>query len=205
MTRECRPASAGEQRKSVRQAIHDLLHAEDSGSDRREFNRQRQTVEPAAQRDDHRLVRAVELEGARCRSRPLTKQHHGFVLSQLSEWLRSVSWRDLQRRNGDDVLAWHLERLSSCSDQRQPGRGAKDFGHQWSNVSEEVLTVVEDEQQLPVLQVGEQDLQRLDCGLVAEVQGCEHGVGHQSPIANLGQLDQPGAVREATSQVGRNA
>src|SRR5213082_2684308 len=58
---------------------------------------------------------------------------------------------------------------------------------------------------MPVLQVGEQDLQRLDCGLVAEVQGCEHGVGHQGPIANLGQLDQPGAVREATSQVGRNA
>jgi hypothetical protein len=102
------------------------------------------------------------------------------------------------------VLAWHLERLSRCSDQRQPGRGAKDFGHQGSDVSEEVLTVVEDEQQLPVLQVGEQDLQRLDCGLVSEVEGCEHGVGHQSPIANLGELDQPGAVRESTSKVGGN-
>src|SRR5437868_11894459 len=132
MTRECRPASAGEQRKSVRQAIHDLLHAEDSGSDRREFNRQRQTVEPAAQRDDHRLVRAVELEGARCRSRPLTKQHHGFVLSQLSEWLRSVSWRDLQRRNGVDWLAWNLGRPWSGGVKRQPGGGARASGTRWS-------------------------------------------------------------------------
>src|SRR5438477_12468496 len=151
MTRECRAASAGEQRQSVSQAIEDLLHAEDSGSDRRQLNRQRQAVEPAAQRDDRRLVRAVEFERARCRCRALTKQHDGFVLSQLSEWLRSVSCWDLQWRNGDHVLACHLERLSSRRNHRQPGRGAKDFGHQWSDVTKEVLTVVKEEQQLPVL------------------------------------------------------
>src|SRR5437868_15325864 len=96
MTRECRATAAGEQRKSVSQAIEDLFHAEGSGSDGREFKRQRQSVEPAAQRHDHRLVRAVELERARCRSRPLTKQHDGFVLLQLSEWLR----RSEERRVG---------------------------------------------------------------------------------------------------------
>src|SRR3989442_5723736 len=201
MTRERRAASAGEQRKSVSQAIEDLLHTEDSGSDGRQLKRQRQSVEPATQRDDHCLVRVREFPRARCRCRPLTEQHDGFVLSQLSDWLRSVSWRYLQRSNTDDVLAWHLERLSSCCDHRQPGRSAKDVGHQWSDVSEEVLTVVEDEQQLPVLQVGEQDLQRLDCGLVSEVEGCEHSGDHQGPIANLGELDPPSAVRESASHV----
>src|SRR5438128_1458788 len=106
MTRECRAAAAGEQRKSVSQAIEDLLHTEDSGSDGRELKRQWQSVEA--------------------------------------------------------------------------------------------------EQQLLVLQVGEQDLQRLQSGLVSQVQGCEHGVGHQGSIANLGELDQPGAVRESTSELGPN-
>jgi hypothetical protein len=204
MTRECGAASAGEQRKSVGQAIEDLPHAEDSGSDRGELNGQRQTIEPAAQRDDRCLVRASELERARCRSRALTEQHDGFVLSQMIERFCSVSRRHLQRRNGDDVLAWHLERLAARRDHRQPGRSPKDLGHQRSHRSEKVFTVVEQEQQLPVLQVGEQDLQRLDAGLVSEVQGCKHGVGYEGAIANLGELDQPRAVRESPSEIGRN-
>src|SRR2546428_1995421 len=108
MTRECRATAAGEQRKSVSQAIEDLLLTEDSGSDGRELKRQRQSVEPAAQRDDHCLARARELPRARCRCRPLTKQRNGFVLSQAIEWFRSFFRRHLYRRNGNNLLAWHL-------------------------------------------------------------------------------------------------
>jgi hypothetical protein len=51
--------------------------------------------------------------------------------------------------------------------------------------------------------MGDQDLQRLPPGLVTEVEGGEHGVGHQGLIANLGQLDQPGAISEAARKIGR--
>src|ERR1700730_413007 len=122
----------------------------------------------------------------------------------MSERLCSVSGWHLQRRNGDDVLAWHLERLSARRDHGQPGRGTKDLGHERSHCSEKMFTVVEQEQQLPVLQVGEQDLQRLCCGLISEVEGLEHRIGHEVTIANLGELDQPGAVRESPSEIGPN-
>ena len=52
-----------------------------------------------------------------------------------------------------------------------------------------------------VPEVGHQDLQRRRRGLVAQVQGCDHRVGHQGCVAKLGELDQPGAVREPTRKI----
>src|SRR4029077_5352119 len=131
--------------------------------------------------------------------RTITEQHDGLVLSQMSERFSSVSSRHLQRRNGDDVLTGHLKRCAARGDRYQPGRGAKDLGHERSHRGEEVFTVVEHEQQLLVLQIGEQDLQRLLSGLISEVQGGKHGVGYEGTIANLRKLNEPRAVRESPS------
>src|SRR2546430_1562680 len=49
-----------------------------------------------------------------------------------------------------------------------------------------------------------QDLQRRSGRLVPEVEGAENNVGHESAIANLGQLDQPGAVGKSSGKVGRS-
>jgi hypothetical protein len=65
-----------------------------------------------------------------------------------------------------------------------------------------VFAVVQHEQELLVPQVGDQDLRRLHGGLVSEVQGGDHGVGHEGFVANLRQLDQPGAIGETTAEVG---
>jgi len=78
------------------------------------------------------------------------------------------------------------------------------MGHQLSGCTEQVLTVVHHQQQLLVLQVREQQGQRLRRRLVPQVQGRQNGVAHQRGILNLSELDQPGAVREAASEVGRH-
>src|ERR1700693_478822 len=93
MPRQCGATSSGEESKTIGQAFEDLLSCEDSGSDCGELDRQRQAVEPPAEMNDRGLIRVGQLEGAGCRCRPLRKQHHGFVLSQLTERYRSVPWR----------------------------------------------------------------------------------------------------------------
>ena len=68
-----------------------------------------------------------------------------------------------------------------------------------------MLTVVEDEQHLLVLELGDQDLHRSQGRLIPEVEGREDCVGHQSPVADLGQLDQPGAIGEPACKIGRGS
>jgi hypothetical protein len=101
------------------------------------------------------------------------------------------------------VLAGHLEWLPARDDHPHAGRGAKNLGHQLGGRLEHVLTVVDNQQQLAVAQIGQQDLQRLRRGLIPKVQGRAHRVGYQGGIADLGELDPPGAVREASSEVRR--
>jgi len=67
-----------------------------------------------------------------------------------------------------------------------------------------VLAVIQEEQHLPLSEVGGQDLQGRSGRLVPEVEGAEDNVGHESAIANLGQLDQPGAVGKSSAKVGRS-
>jgi hypothetical protein len=67
---------------------------------------------------------------------------------------------------------------------------------------EQVLAVVEDQQKLPVAQVRDEDVQRLGSGLVPEVQCCQDCIAHNSRIADISKLDQPGAVCKATREIG---
>src|ERR1700694_5844800 len=93
MPRQCGATSSGEGSKSIGERFEELLSCEASVADGGELMRRRQAVEPPAEMNDRGLIRVGQLEGAGCRCRPLRKQHHGFVLSQLTERYRSVPWR----------------------------------------------------------------------------------------------------------------
>ena len=67
-----------------------------------------------------------------------------------------------------------------------------------------MLAVVHHEQQLLVLQVREQEGPWLGRGLVAQVKGRQRGVGDHRRIADVGQLDHPGAIPEAPLEGGRD-
>ena len=52
--------------------------------------------------------------------------------------------------------------------------------------------------------MGQQDLQRIRRGLVPKVESCDHGVGHQGGVPDLGKFDPPCSAREAAAEVRRN-
>jgi hypothetical protein len=98
MTREGGAAPSRQQTEPVGQAVEELLRGQDPRSDRRKLDRQRQTVEPAAEIHDGRLVRGGQLEAARCRQRPLREQQDRLVLSQPGQWPGSDGRGQLERR-----------------------------------------------------------------------------------------------------------
>ena len=68
-----------------------------------------------------------------------------------------------------------------------------------------MLAVVEDEQHLAVPKVGRQDLQRLGRGLVSQVQRSDCCTRHERRVADLGEVDPPGSVREAAPEFCRRS
>ncbi len=108
MTRERGAASSVQQSEPVAQPVEDLLRAEGPRPDRGELDRQRQTVEPAADRDNRFPVRRAEFERAGCRRRPLDEKHHGLVLPELAERFFAAAQRQFERRDGHDMLTRHL-------------------------------------------------------------------------------------------------
>ena len=187
--------------RSARRLV-DLLYGQDPRPDRRELDREGQTVEPPAQVHDRHPVGRGQLEPPRCRRGPLGEELDRFVEAEQVEGLVALRARQLQRRDRDDVLAGDGQRLPARGDNPHARRGLEDVGHEQRGRVEQVLAVVHEEQQLPVPQVGAQEVARLGGSLVAQVQGREDRVVDQGGVPDVGQLDQPGAVREGSSEIG---
>ena len=187
--------------RSVRRS-KDLVHGEDPRPDRRELDRERQTVEPAAQIHDRPLVGGGQLEPAGCCRSPLREELDRLVLAELIEGLVGLSSRQLERWDRQNVLTRNRQRLAAGGDHPHARRGLEDVGHEHRGRSEQVLAVVHHEQQLLVLQVREQEGPWLGRGLVAQVQGRQRGVADERGIPNLSELDQPCAVPKVACQTG---
>ena len=127
------------------------------------------------------------------------EQHDRLVLSELAEGLARV--RQLERGNRDDVLARNRQRLAAGGDHTDTRRRQDYLSDQLGGGSEHMLAVVDQQQQLLVAQVGEEQGQRLGRRLVPQVKCGQDGVAHQRGILELGQLDQPCPVAEATGEV----
>ena len=187
--------------RSVRRS-KDLVHGEDPRPDRRELDRERQTVEPAANVHDRHPVGGGQLEPARGRRRPLGEELDRLVEAKLVEGLVALRAGQLQRRDRDDVLARDRQRLPARGDHPHARRRPEDLGHEQCGCLEQVLAVVHQEEQLPVPQVGEQEGLRLGRCLIAQIQGREHRVADQVRIPDVGELDEPRAVREGSREIG---
>ena len=112
------------------------------------------------------------------------------------------SARQLQRRDWQEVLAGHRERLAAGGDHPHARRHPDDVGHQRGGRIEQVLAVVDQEEQLLVLQVGEQDGSRAGRRLIAQIQRGEDGVLDETRVPDVGQLHEPRATRERARKLG---
>ena len=143
-----------------------------------------------------------QLEPARSRRRPLGEELDRLVEAKLVEGLVALCAGQLQRRDRDDVLARDRQRLAAGGDHPHARRSPQDVGHEQRGRLDQVLAVVHEEQQPPVPQVGQEERPRIGRRLVAQVQGGEDRVADRSRVADVGELDEPRAVREGAREIG---
>ncbi len=107
----------------------------------------------------------------------------------------------LQRGHRHHVLARNLEWRAACREHPHVRRCSDDPGNKLGGRFENVLTVVDDKEEMLVLEIRGEDLNGFRRSLISQVQRGDHGVGYQRWIVQVGKLDQPGTVREPTPEV----
>jgi hypothetical protein len=79
MTRQCGAPPARQNPKTIVKMSREFPHAEDIDARRRQLERQRHAVEPAANLQNRRHVGVVEGEAVNCRHGPLVEQLNGRI------------------------------------------------------------------------------------------------------------------------------
>ena len=134
--------------------MQDLLHCHHPHPHRRQFERERQTVEATADRRDHILIVLGDSEAQDRRRRAFGEQVHRLVVTESLSWRRPlVRFRHRQRRNPKRGFSPNAERFPAGRENPKfragAEKGSREFGHRF----DEVLAVVQYKQQFPCREV----------------------------------------------------
>jgi hypothetical protein len=140
--RSARPA--GEQREPVVEPGKQLVHAERAHPPRGELERERQAVEPSADRRDRGRGALVEGEPGRGRRGPRREQPHR---TRRAHRIGIARGGHLQRQDLPQHLACHPERLPARGEDPQAGRGRQELPGERGNRVDHLFAVVEHQEQ----------------------------------------------------------
>ena len=105
------PAAAGEEPEAVGEALRDVGQRQGAQARRREFDRERETVQAAHDVDHRRDVRVVDTEVGTRRGGAIGEQAHGWIGESIR--CRCVCSGLAERRYGEDDLADDAQRLAA--------------------------------------------------------------------------------------------
>ena len=192
--RGARPAD--QHREDVAQPLGELRGGKHPHPGRRQLDRQRQPVEPLADRQDLGGVLVGDAKGRPHQLRPLLEQHDRVGVGEQRRGRRRPGLRQRQRRYVPVQLAVYAEGLAARGQDDQGGTGGEQVLGQAGRGLGKVLAVVEDDEHRVV---GHVLGHRLD-GLLAR------GIGHAEPggdrprddarVFDRGQLHPAGAGGE---------
>ena len=194
-------APAREQPEAVVDPGGDRGHRQDAQPRRRQFDRQRQAVQPADDLDHGSDGRAVDDEARAGRGRPLGEELDGRRGHCLRR--RRVDRRQAERRHGTEGLTGDVERLPARGEDPDPRASRQQIVDQLRRRRDHVLAVVDDEEHVRLGEGGEQASGRV--GVVAVggalqqlgdpvAEGGEDGLFDAVRLGDRCQLDEPHAV-----------
>ena len=189
-------APGGEQPEAVPQAGGDLLHGEDAGPRRRQLQGQGQPVQAGADLGHGGGVRRREGEPGAHGGDAVKEEAHGGDLGQA---LGRQIGPGVGRGEGGHAphrLALHSEGLPAGGQDAHAGRGAQDGVHHPGHGPHQVLAVVQQQQQAPVAQGGDDRLQARPAGHLGDARAVASGGGDELGVGHRGQLHEGRPVRE---------
>ena len=185
--------AAGEQPEPPVQSSRQLGGVHRGDARRRQFDRQRDTVEPSTHLRDRVGVAGVDLETGLRALRPLDEQADGLTRTHSGEIGRVVGY--LQRRHRDELLAANAQSLTAGRQHPNPRTRPLDRSDQCRDRAQQVLTVVQHDQQLLVAQVRDEGLFQRHPRTGADLEHRRDRVHRPSRVAHRRQLAQPRTVR----------
>ena len=192
--------AAHQQAKTLVEQAHDLVDRKHRNSRGRELQRQRDAVEPDADRGDRAGTLLLQVEVRPVLARPIDEQLHCVRARNR----RRIGLRVGQRQHAQriDALGADAQWLPAGGDDAHVGRFAQQGVHQVGAGAQHVLAVVEDQQQLLPAQVVAQGLlQRLARGFL-DAEHLRQRAAHQRRIEQRGEVDEPDAVPKGIEHFG---
>jgi hypothetical protein len=157
-------ARARQQREAAVQVLGDLGRRERADPRRRELERERQPVEPAADVGDRRPVLVVDLEVPADEPSPVEEELHRLRRGRLRGRARV---RDLERAQREHRFAVDPERLAAGGQHARVRAGLEHPFRQLRHAAHHVLAVVEHHQEVALVDGVDHRLRRSDRGAVA--------------------------------------
>lgn len=182
----------------------DLLDRQHFESRRPQLDRQRNPVQPAANLGDGLGVRFGHGKPGLNQTGPVDKQTHRLALRHGIGRERLSRVRQRQRGDAPDGFSIHAERFPAGHQDVQPRRRAQQRLDQRRTGGDQVLTVIEQQQELPGTEVVRQRFdQRSDLPL-SNVQHRCHRLHDERRLRQGRQIHGPDAVTELIAQTRRD-
>ena len=140
-------APRSQQPEAVVEPLRNRCRAEHADPSCGELECQRQSVEPEADARHVLRVLGVELEAGRRGGRPVDEERDGLVLEELVQRERPFGARDVERRDAEDDLSRHAQRLAARRHDRQLRRKPEQPVRESSRRGQDVLAVVQHQEQ----------------------------------------------------------
>jgi hypothetical protein len=191
--RQCRPPSASQQLEAIVEAGGELLDAECRGARRRQLDRQRDAVEPPADRRDHRCTMPILRDMRPVRTRPNGEQLSCAVLQRIVLSL-GILRRYGERWHRVGLLPLRSERLAAGGDDTQARAGAQHSLDHRRGGGDNMLAGVQHQQQLPIGERLRYALRRNLTRAKLEPDRSGNRGGNERGIGERRELDQPHPV-----------
>ena len=196
MSRQRRATPSDEKTKPVVESLREPLYRDGTEPSRRELQRERKTVEAAADVRDGRRVRVVESEARQHSACALHEKLHRLRLHERCSRIGNG-----ERRHEPRYLAADAERLTTRRDDAERGTCTEQRVGQHGARADQVLTVVEHEQRTAVAKRRNERFGRAPSGLVRCAGGGERGTRDERPVRDGGELHP----RDVASEGGADA
>ena len=197
MARRRAAAVAGEQLQPFRETLREPAQAEEGDPARGQLDRQRQSVQLAAQVDHRGDVVVSQLEASIARLRLTDEQRDRAEADCLGR--SGADFGHRERPEPEYALAVGLQRDLAGDEQAHARRAGGDRVGQPRDLIDEVLGVVEQQQDVERLHPRDQRRDRLLAAADGQAQRLRDGHRHQRRARQRRQIDPGGAVAVRTA------
>jgi hypothetical protein len=190
VARQRRPPSAGQQLETIGEAGGERLEAERGDARRRQLDRQRNAVEPPANRRDQGHKVPVRHKMRQRRLHPLDEQPNGTVLQRILP-IFGVAHRDVERRHRIDLFSLSPKGLAAGGEDSHRRAGSQHRLRHARGGFDHVLAGVQHQQQWPVGERLRHALCRSLAATKLEPDSGGNRGGNQAGIGERRELGQP--------------